>query len=139
MYCKYCGTDVAEGARFCENCGAAIEGTVETPTPFIDDEFEVQKNALGGSVFALGLTGLIFSNTSLALLGIILSAVGLGKARKYKRFAGVLEGRAKAGLILSKVGLAVGIATLLLLALLIVLSLLGYVSPELTEVIELYS
>lgn len=136
MYCKYCGTDVAEGARFCENCGAAIERTVETPTPFIDDEFEAQKNALGGSVFALGLTGLIFSNTSLALFGIILSAIGLGKARKYKRFAGVLEGRAKAGAILSRIGLAVGIVTLLLLVLLVVLSLWGYVDAE---VIELYS
>ena len=139
MYCKYCGTDVAEGARFCENCGAAIEATTATPMPVIDDEFEEQKNALGGSVFALGLTGLIFSTTSLALVGIILSLVGMGKARKYKRFAGILEGRAKAGLILSKVGLAVGSATLLLLALLIVLSLLGYVSPELAEVIELYA
>lgn len=116
MYCKHCGTDVEENGKFCQNCGAEVESTPVTQ-PVINNEFEEMKTALGGSVFTLGLLGLIFSASSwLALVGIILSSIAKKKAAEYETLVGELEGRAKVGGILAKIGMIVGVVSLVILA-----------------------
>ncbi len=118
MYCKYCGTDVEENGKFCQNCGAEVEATpVDAAEPVVNNEFEELKKTLGGSVFTLGLLGLIFCASGwLAIAGLIMSAVAKKKAALYQAYAGELDGRAKAGSILAKIGLAVGIVSLVILA-----------------------
>ena len=124
MFCKNCGAAAEDLAKFCENCGAAlIHSPAPMAEPFVDNEYGEQKDALSGQVFSLGLTGLIFSITSLAPIGIILSAVGMGRSRKYKRFAGKPEGRAKAGVILARIGLVVGILSLVITVITVILGM----------------
>lgn len=31
MVCPYCGAELADGARFCVGCGAALDGTQDMP------------------------------------------------------------------------------------------------------------
>lgn len=119
MFCKKCGSALNDGAQFCPHCGqdqtvvydqtTAVEGTVV-------EENTAEKDALAGSAFKFGLMGLIFSCTGfLSLIGIILSAVGLGKAGKFSRIYKSLQGRAIAGKILSIIGLVEGILVTVIL------------------------
>lgn len=118
MYCKHCGTDLEENVKFCPNCGAEQTAEAAEPVaePVLDNEFEEKKNAMAGSALVWGILGLVFSASSwLAILGIIFSGIAKKKVAEYVAFAGELEGRAKAGSILAKIGMIVGIVTVAIL------------------------
>lgn len=118
MYCKHCGTDLEENVKFCPNCGAEQTAEAAEPVaePVLDNEFEEKKNAMAGSALVWGILGLVFSASSwLAILGIIFSGIAKRKVAEYVAFAGELEGRAKAGSILAKIGMIVGIVTVAIL------------------------
>ena len=119
MYCKHCGTDLEENVKFCPNCGAEQTAGAAEPVaePIADNEFEAKKDAMAGSALVWGILGLVFAASSwLAILGIIFSGIAKKKVAEYVAFAGELEGRAKAGSILAKIGMIVGIITVIVLA-----------------------
>ena len=61
-------------------------------------------------VLVFGILGLFFScSVFLSILGIIFSAIGISQADNFARANGAVFGKAKAGSILAKVGLPVGI------------------------------
>lgn len=61
-------------------------------------------------VLVFGILGLAFAcSVYLSILGIIFSAIGMSQANSFARANGAVFGKAKAGRILSKVGLPVGI------------------------------
>lgn len=114
MFCKKCGSALNDGAQFCHHCGqdqtVILEQTPVTEENVIVEENDAEKEAFAGSVFKFGLMGAIFSCTGLcSLLGIIMSAIGLSKAGKFRQAYQTIKGRALAGKILSIVGLAYGI------------------------------
>ena len=64
----------------------------------------------GKPALTFGILGIVFACTFyLSFLGIIFSAIGLGKAKAFKAAAGQLYGPAKVGKILATIGLIVGI------------------------------
>jgi hypothetical protein len=64
----------------------------------------------GKPALTFGILGIIFACTFyFSFLGIIFSAIGLGKAKAFQAAAGQLYGPAKVGKILSVIGLIVGI------------------------------
>lgn len=128
MYCKHCGTDLEENVKFCPNCGAEQTARAAEPVaePIVDNEFEAKKDAMAGSALVWGILGLVFAASSwLAILGIIFSGIAKKKVAEYVAFAGELEGRAKAGSILAKIGMIVGIVIVAILAFSFVVGLIA--------------
>ena len=77
-------------------------------------------------VLVFGILGLAFAcSVYLSILGIIFSAIGMSQANSFARANGAVFGKAKAGRILSKVGLPVGI---IFTVLLIVSFIVGMIS-----------
>ncbi len=110
MYCKNCGAKMEDGAVFCDWCGTkadngtqqATSGPSGNPDPYAPPVTTVQQgNGLGVAGFVLALLALVFCwvpvlDFILWLLGLILSAIGMGKQPR---------GLAIAGLALSLLGI----------------------------------
>lgn len=93
------------------------------------DEYEEEKESLSTTALLCGLFGLICSDTCIfAILGIILSRIGIAKAKRYGQMTGSITGKAKAGKIMGTIGFILGlipvVAILLFLAYLLCLSIL---------------
>ena len=116
MYCRRCGKQLSEDSRFCPNCGERVEiieesKPVEPEIVQTDEEKEPRGpwKAFAIAGFAIGIFSIIgcmipYVNLyviSVGEFGIVLSALGL----KSK----VNHDKAKTGLVLSIVGLAVAI------------------------------
>ena len=119
MYCKNCGTQLEDTARFCPSCGAA---QAETPTaePEIlpNPAREQRKDAKAGEVLKWGILSLAFSLSGLlSLLGWIFSGTARRLRREYEAEYGDATGRALVGKILGNVGLGVGIGYTIFFAL----------------------
>lgn len=113
MICKNCGAEVADETKFCQNCGAMIEAEPVPAEAPVYEAVPVEQPAGPGLVW--GILGLAFGCTAiLSFLGIIFSAIGVGKAKKYAKQGYPLTGKNKAGSILSKIGLPVSIVVLVL-------------------------
>lgn len=109
MICKNCGAEVADETKFCQNCGAMMESE---PAPVYE---AAPAEAPAGPGLVWGILGLAFGCTAiLSFLGIIFSAIGIGKAKKYAKQGYPLTGKNKVGSILSKIGLPVSIVVLVL-------------------------
>jgi len=126
MYCNKCGTFLPDGARFCSNCGA--ETAAEAPQYGQTEGYYPAANNQGVSaaaeedakpVLVWGILGLVFALT-INFLGIIFSAIGLSKAKKYAAKYGELTGKAKVGRGLSIGGLVSGIVFTVLSVLMII-------------------
>ncbi len=68
---------------------------------------EELKQKLSTQSLVFGILGLVFCESG--ILGIIFSAIGLSKAKKYAAEAGELTGKAKTGKILATLGLVFSI------------------------------
>ncbi len=75
-----------------------------------------------GTVLAMGIVGLILAFIPfLNFMGIIFSAIGLGKSKTYLRLhSGIHNGKSKTGKILSTIGLVLSIILTVLVPLLII-------------------
>jgi len=76
MYCKYCGNELAEGARFCPNCGRRV---IERPKGHLDPE----SNPFASGVYSNGLLQIQLPNEKkspggAAALGFFLGWIFLG-------------------------------------------------------------
>ncbi len=117
MYCKYCGTQHDENAKFCQNCGAELAAEYKPePTPTVAPAQPLKKEpkksiAAPLTVLILAIAGLVLAESgSLAFAGIILSAIALKKAADYKKENGNESRMANIGHILAIVGLVLSIA-----------------------------
>ena len=121
MFCRNCGRQLDEGENFCPACGTM--NATETPAPTAGIEYAVNdtaavndylKDEMAGQTFKWGLMSLIFSGTvCLSLLGFIFSFIAKGKAMAYQNVFGELQGRAKAGRILGKIGFGLGLGMII--------------------------
>jgi uncharacterized membrane protein YidH (DUF202 family) len=122
MYCTFCGTENNDGAKFCANCGSPLEARQQEekveeaqysyePIDLTTTLREAEKDRQGASLLGTGITAMVFSCVTffLSFVGIILAAVGLGKARSFERNFTTLDGKAKVGKILSTIALIIGI------------------------------
>lgn len=129
MFCKYCGAQNADGAKFCANCGADVSASIEQPTevnvvePAVDGVAEIQQalsanatqpakkfSAMAITGFVLALVGIIFAGLICGTLGVIFSAIGLAKTA-HKKMKG--KGLAIAGLVVSIIDVVIMIISFL--------------------------
>lgn len=135
MFCNNCGTQLPDGALFCPNCGNKFE-TVNTPQPeYQQPEFQQpayqeptytqpapQNNGDDTSILVFGILALAIG----AIFGIIFGAIALNKANDWVARGGQLIGKAKAGRILGKIGLILGIISTAILAIyIIIIAIIG--------------
>jgi hypothetical protein len=126
MFCKNCGRQLDEGETLCPACGTvnATEATATAATAEYgyDTVNEQLKNEMAGTALKWGIISLAFAASGcLSLLGFIFSFIAKSKALAYEQAFGVLEGRAKVGRILGKVGFGVGLGYSIFFALYFVL------------------
>lgn len=99
MYCKKCGAETADGSAFCTMCGAPVR-----------EQRQPAENAVRPDptpIFVLGILSVVLP----AIGGLICAVICRKKIKAYLAEGGKLTGLAKAGNILSIVGLALSIVT----------------------------
>ncbi len=135
MFCKHCGNQLDNDARFCPNCGKVIgndlygEPTYTNTPPAYQAVVDEQKDKLSGAVLKNAILGLAFSCTLfLSWLGLIFSIKSRSSLKNYLNIYGKTEGRATVGKHLGKAALIVSIVMLALLVyyiLIIILAVIG--------------
>ena len=133
MFCKNCGRQLDEGENICPACGT-VNASETTATPNAGIEYAVDavdlanerlKDEMAGEALKWGIISLAFSaSVCLSLLGFIFSFIAKGKALAYQNVFGVLEGRAKAGRILGKIGFGVGLGMTIYMAFCVMLGVI---------------
>ena len=107
-FCKKCGAQLEDGAKFCPKCGATQEQAAPQAAPVaaapVAEQGPWKVFAILGLVF--GIVGLVFfwatyAGPALAATGLVFSILGKKSVSK--------KGMATAGLVLSIVGLALGV------------------------------
>ena len=117
MFCKNCGRQLDENENVCPVCGTVNGGetsaaatTVEYSFDAVGEANEQLKNSMAGQALTWGILSLAFSASGcLSLLGFIFSFIAKSKALAYEQTFGILEGKARVGRILGKVGFGVGL------------------------------
>ena len=113
MFCKNCGKEIADGARFCASCGASVESEPKTNGPInnvaSDHEMAVRSDA-SRSILIFGILSVAFSSSFwLAIVGWILGGICKNKVREYEAHFGPVSGMAKVGKYLGVGGFIGGI------------------------------
>ena len=119
MFCTKCGRELSDAETYCPYCGQIFSHLDGTPYEIPDD---IVKDQMAGNVLTWGILSLAFAVSGcLSLLGFIFSFIARSRARAYEQTFGVLEGKAKVGRILGKVGFGVGLGYSIFFALYFVL------------------
>ena len=123
MFCTKCGRELDENESVCPVCGTVNGGetaaapTVEYGYDAVNAANEQMKSEMAGQALKWGIISLAFSASGcLPLLGFIFSFIAKSKALAYERTFGILEGKAKVGRILGKVGFGVGLGMTIYMA-----------------------
>ncbi len=110
MFCKNCGRQLDEGESYCPICGTVNGGESTAPeygAPAVDTPM---KDEMAGQVLKWGILSLAFAVSGcLSLLGFIFSFTAKRRSNEYRLTFGDLEGRARVGHILGRVGFGVGL------------------------------
>lgn len=114
MFCKFCGNNLDDDAKFCTKCGKLVGDSSEKynePNERYSAETEAVRNDLAGSILKFGIMGLAFGVCSffLSFLGIIFSAIAKSKAKEYELAYGSTTGKATVGKNLATGGLIASI------------------------------
>ena len=111
MFCRKCGNELADDAKFCSKCGQIIEGTVENQNEVVlDDRQQKQKEGLSGQILKYGILSLVFASTFIvAFLGIVFATKAKNAAEYFEHKYNSLDVRARVGKILSIPGLILSI------------------------------
>ena len=131
MFCKNCGRQLDEGENICPACGT-VNASETTATPNAGIEYAVDavdlanerlKDEMAGEALKWGIISLAFSASGcLSLLGFIFSFIAKSRALAYRNVFGVLEGKAKVGRILGKVGFGLGLGMTIYIGVIIVIA-----------------
>lgn len=123
MFCKNCGRQLDEGETLCPACGTvnATEATADKAVSYeysaVDTANQLLKDEMAGQALKWGILSLAFAASGcLSLLGFIFSFIAKSKALAYEQTFGVLEGKARVGRILGKVGFGVGLGMTIYMA-----------------------
>lgn len=123
MFCKNCGRQLDEGENVCPVCGTvnATETTADKAVSYeysaVDTANQLLKDEMAGQALKWGILSLAFAASGcLSLLGFIFSFIAKSKALAYEQTFGVLEGKARVGRILGKVGFGVGLGMTIYMA-----------------------
>lgn len=129
MFCKNCGSQLADDAVFCGNCGTKVEAqaapqpaytapqqpaytapqpTYTAPQPAPAAANDPALDSLATNTMVFGILGAALG-LCIGVPGIIFSVLTKNKVDEFVSRAGSLYGKAKVGSILSKVGLPVSI------------------------------
>ncbi|MBQ3847681.1 MAG: zinc-ribbon domain-containing protein [Clostridia bacterium] len=131
-FCSNCGAFIAEGAKFCENCGTPVAAakaaekveevkeeaqeaaeqaqqvvyaTPVVPVAPVTQEAAPAKAPVNTTpALVMGILAMIFCEAG--ILGIIFGAIAISKA---KQAGDAIDGKGKAGKILGTIGLVIGI------------------------------
>ena len=131
-FCKQCGSELENGAKFCPKCGAAVEGdAVAKPASPTSSESRQQPevkvksadagHGLANGSLVCGIIGIVlwfFGYT--CLISVVLGIVGLVLAGNAKK-EGNTEGIRTAGFIVSLIALIIGIIITIYLCLVVAL------------------
>ena len=129
MFCKFCGNELPENAKFCPKCGKVAEAKEEetvvvTDISFDDASVEASKQyneereQAGGQILKFAILGLVFACTwILSFLGLAFSIICKIKLNNYLAVYGETDGRATVGKGLGKAAMIVSIVMLALLIL----------------------
>jgi hypothetical protein len=133
MFCKNCGRQLDEGENICPACGT-VNASETTATPNAGIEYAVDavdlanerlKDEMAGAALKWGIISLAFSASAcLSLLGFIFSFIAKSRALAYQNVFGVLEGKAKVGRILGKVGFGLGLGLTIYMAFAVMLGVI---------------
>ena len=133
MFCKNCGRQLDEGENICPACGT-VNASENTATPNAGIEYAVDavdlanerlKDEMAGAALKWGIISLAFSASGcLSLLGFIFSFIAKSRALAYRNVFGVLEGKAKVGRILGKVGFGLGLGMTIYMAFAVMLGVI---------------
>lgn len=115
MFCKFCGNEMDDGAKFCAKCGGiAPESEAHTaddayvPEIILDPITEEARESCAKKSLVLGIISLAIGSVP----GFILALVGKNQVKKYEYLnGGVVNGKAKVGKILTTIGIPYGILT----------------------------
>lgn len=112
MFCKFCGKEVADDAKFCPVCGgiATEEETyaIEAISPVFDPNLEKELKSRAKKSVIFGVLGLVFG----FIIGLILAFIGKVQVKKYALLnGGIIDGKAKVGNTLCTIGVLYGILT----------------------------
>ena len=109
-FCTSCGTKLEDNVKFCTSCGKAVEGEESNNKPannsqpvnnnVVVNNNQQQKNGLAIAGFVVSLVSTLLCCGAFNLVGLILSIVGLVKAKDYN---GNGKGLAIAGIIISAI------------------------------------
>ena len=131
MFCKNCGRQLDEGENICPACGT-VNASETTATPNAGIEYAVDavdlanerlKDEMAGEALKWGIISLAFAASGcLSLLGFIFSFIAKSRALAYRNVFGVLEGKAKVGRILGKVGFGLGLGMTIYIGVIIVIA-----------------
>lgn len=112
MKCPYCAAELPAEAERCPACGKAINVKIQEANGY-EGPLGTSRPILTWGLLAAGLGCVPFT----CPLGVVFGITGLRKAARHARFTGSLYGPARAGKILSIVGIAAGAAVSVLTAL----------------------
>jgi uncharacterized membrane protein YvbJ len=105
-FCTNCGSSLEEGDVVCTNCGTKVGAAEQVAAqPVYQNAPAQQKNGLAIAGFVVSLVSFVCCG-SLAIIGLVLSIVGLVNSKKMN---GEGKGLAIAGIILSSIGIVFGI------------------------------
>ena len=136
MFCRFCGSQLKEDAKFCSICGNTVktEDTVSNEAAMIKETAnaapiadvqpvvssspiltqpaisEAELSSKQGSVLTFGILALAVSAVFINFLGIIFGAIAMNKAKEYTALTGKTPARVSVGKGLGKAGLITGIA-----------------------------
>lgn len=131
-FCKQCGNELENGAKFCPKCGAAVETSTEVQstvsvTPEVkhptNEKIKSEEAGHGLAIGSLvcGIIGVVmwfFGYT--CIVSVVLGIVGLVLAGNAKK-EGNAEGIRTAGFVISLIALIVGIIITIYLCLVVAL------------------
>lgn len=80
MFCKNCGSSLAEGAQFCANCGTPVaeSGAVKQTVPAGNQKSKIAAGLLGVFLGGLGIHNFYLGFTGKAVAQLILTLVSCG-------------------------------------------------------------
>ncbi len=107
MFCKNCGAECADGVKFCEKCGTAMDQPVYQ-TPVANNSFPGK--GMGIASMVLGIVALVlfcifYISIPCGIVGLVLGALAYKKARA----VGVKSNIITAGIVCSCVALGIEI------------------------------